>query len=323
MLASQKDWVFRRTWMLIRCPRCGFEQPKDRFCANCGVDTENFRPERRGRAKDSNSAFYYFLAVVVFSATAWFLYQRSLEPTESGRIRNKSTTFEKMGLNANEKPESPESPETEVVPLPVTPSPAAAATAAPTPPIPGTPSPLRFVVYFAEVPSDTMRDIVEDRNTRPESDHWIVGAFRSSVLQKPAVRLLDTPESRSVSNFEEPIQIFSGSRDPKQKEALGLFINVLPLSSENRIFQIKVEIRKVLRGAQNDTTETQTLTRELAIPEGGGALIGGLLARGRKPTEAEEAIYQSSFLKILSSDLFQSGGSDFMLFIEATSMGNP
>lgn len=30
--------------MLINCPRCGFSQPKDRYCASCGVDMENFTP---------------------------------------------------------------------------------------------------------------------------------------------------------------------------------------------------------------------------------------------------------------------------------------
>lgn len=30
--------------MLINCPRCGFQQPKDKYCAQCGVDIESFRP---------------------------------------------------------------------------------------------------------------------------------------------------------------------------------------------------------------------------------------------------------------------------------------
>lgn len=27
---------------MIECPRCGFEQPKDQFCAKCGLDIENY-----------------------------------------------------------------------------------------------------------------------------------------------------------------------------------------------------------------------------------------------------------------------------------------
>lgn len=29
--------------MLIHCPRCGFQQPKDKYCAQCGVDMEVYR----------------------------------------------------------------------------------------------------------------------------------------------------------------------------------------------------------------------------------------------------------------------------------------
>lgn len=28
--------------MIIECPKCGFIQPKDRYCANCGIDVESF-----------------------------------------------------------------------------------------------------------------------------------------------------------------------------------------------------------------------------------------------------------------------------------------
>lgn len=32
--------------MLIECPKCGFSQPKDQYCANCGVDMHSFKPSR-------------------------------------------------------------------------------------------------------------------------------------------------------------------------------------------------------------------------------------------------------------------------------------
>ncbi len=30
--------------MIINCPRCGFSQPKDKYCARCGLDIETYRP---------------------------------------------------------------------------------------------------------------------------------------------------------------------------------------------------------------------------------------------------------------------------------------
>jgi hypothetical protein len=32
--------------MMIKCPRCGFSQPKDKYCAQCGLDIENFQPPK-------------------------------------------------------------------------------------------------------------------------------------------------------------------------------------------------------------------------------------------------------------------------------------
>jgi hypothetical protein len=30
--------------MMVSCPKCGFTQPQDRYCANCGIDMVNYRP---------------------------------------------------------------------------------------------------------------------------------------------------------------------------------------------------------------------------------------------------------------------------------------
>ena len=33
--------------MMMKCPKCGFSQPKDQYCANCGVDVGIYRPPTR------------------------------------------------------------------------------------------------------------------------------------------------------------------------------------------------------------------------------------------------------------------------------------
>lgn len=43
--------------MLVTCPKCGFQQPQDQYCANCGVDMVRFRPK-------NNSALSRFLSIV-------------------------------------------------------------------------------------------------------------------------------------------------------------------------------------------------------------------------------------------------------------------
>lgn len=32
--------------MLVKCPKCGFDQPKDTYCANCGIEMDTYRPTK-------------------------------------------------------------------------------------------------------------------------------------------------------------------------------------------------------------------------------------------------------------------------------------
>lgn len=36
-----------RTPMMINCPKCGFSQPEDQYCAKCGVDMLSYRPREK------------------------------------------------------------------------------------------------------------------------------------------------------------------------------------------------------------------------------------------------------------------------------------
>lgn len=48
--------------MLINCPKCGFSQPQDKYCAQCGVDMESYKPKE----PSGISQFFSSLAVQVF-----------------------------------------------------------------------------------------------------------------------------------------------------------------------------------------------------------------------------------------------------------------
>lgn len=66
----------------VTCPKCGFEQPKDMFCAKCGIQMDAFVPSRpsMGQRLLASTVFYGILLAVVFASAAYFLYTRSQKP---------------------------------------------------------------------------------------------------------------------------------------------------------------------------------------------------------------------------------------------------
>ncbi|MFK8138887.1 MAG: hypothetical protein AB8E15_11040 [Bdellovibrionales bacterium] len=60
--------------MIINCPKCGFEQPQDEYCANCGVHIPSFKPPEIGiqqRALKS-AGFYTFLLFALGIGSGYF-----------------------------------------------------------------------------------------------------------------------------------------------------------------------------------------------------------------------------------------------------------
>ncbi len=60
---------------MMECPRCGFTQPKDRYCANCGLDTDNYTPKKEsvGQRVKKNPMLYVVGGIILVAAVAIFL----------------------------------------------------------------------------------------------------------------------------------------------------------------------------------------------------------------------------------------------------------
>lgn len=71
--------------MLVNCPKCGFSQPQDQYCAKCGVDMQSFRakPEPVQKRLVANPVFLIGVVfVLVFSGALYIIReQRSQEIT--------------------------------------------------------------------------------------------------------------------------------------------------------------------------------------------------------------------------------------------------
>ncbi|MBX2987522.1 MAG: hypothetical protein KF802_06465 [Bdellovibrionaceae bacterium] len=64
--------------MLVNCPRCGFTQPQDKYCARCGVDMESFRPPQPSflRRTLGNPVLQIALVLGIAGVVGFGLYQK-------------------------------------------------------------------------------------------------------------------------------------------------------------------------------------------------------------------------------------------------------
>ena len=64
--------------MITKCPKCGFSQPKDKFCANCGVDIELFEPQKSPLHKQifKNTTVQIITLMVLIATAMSIIYAR-------------------------------------------------------------------------------------------------------------------------------------------------------------------------------------------------------------------------------------------------------
>ncbi|MBC7465206.1 MAG: hypothetical protein H7256_04385 [Bdellovibrio sp.] len=87
--------------MMIACPRCGFSQPEDQYCAQCGVNMHTFRPREKSTFKKltENVGIQIAVLVVIAAVSGSYLIGNSpaakfgkSERTGSTRLVKTSTT---------------------------------------------------------------------------------------------------------------------------------------------------------------------------------------------------------------------------------------
>ena len=66
----------------MKCPRCGFTQPRDQYCAQCGVDISSYKPPQQPlfqRLAKSNLLQLGLVAVVIV-LVANYLVNKKIKP---------------------------------------------------------------------------------------------------------------------------------------------------------------------------------------------------------------------------------------------------
>lgn len=91
--------------MMHECPKCGFVQPKDRYCANCGLDIENYTPAPPPWHKKfgQNIGLQVGLALSLIALLAASIYWSQKEELEKHFQQAPSSLEEMAKINNNRK----------------------------------------------------------------------------------------------------------------------------------------------------------------------------------------------------------------------------
>lgn len=342
--------------MLINCPRCGFQQPKDKYCAQCGVDIENFKPATPPAWKKffGNPLIQLSLLVIIASGAGITLYQKGQQNLERRVSYLKSTV--QINASANgpaaqfaETPTPHDQPTTDQASQAAPPGDADAAdgtitaykVAPPTATTSPTPTPSaagdktkdakalvktgtpHLVFYYAEVGRSSLNSFISaSRNTGQfmSFNDYSAGILPgiNKALTAPQVKILHK-EEHSLTDAKAAAQWFYGikdSRDPSREIGHTSVFEVSEMDTNNLRGNFEV-LRSWREQTSAGTFEIQRKSFPAIFEIGGDT---GFFMAGVMPPQSnlenEDELVSYDIYKILRSPQFRAGDSDFVIFIE-------
>lgn len=326
--------------MLINCPRCGFSQPDDKYCAQCGVDMETYRPAQISWIKKIlGSPILQFGAVFLLAgAAAFFLYHRDqanlqarvsylkgsapLNGAENQAAKNLMET-----ASAEPPPESPaldkavaaldasstadKKPDEAAVP-------AKALAAKPSGPV--------IRVFYAEVTRPALQRIFEESQSTGQfmtfKDDYSAGII-PNIDQKLSpsntnIKILHK-EERHVE-MGKSLQWFYGLKDRQDSDTdLGMttFIEMNEIEAGNYRGNLEIQRtwREVTESGKPASIQRRSFPAIFEIGSSTGFFISGVMPY-KTNLDNDDDLTNIDVFKILKSDDFQRKSSDFVIFVE-------
>lgn len=324
--------------MLVKCPRCGFSQPKDQYCAQCGIDMTAFKPPRQSAFKRyaTDPLMYLIIALLVIGVSITTLYKKD-KTDLAQRVRFLKGSLQIASTNgakteATAQPEAPQAvAAAESAPAP-TASLAAAAPATPATTAAVASGTTTAYIYYAEVPRRALERLFEESQATGQFNSF--GDYTAGIL--PDVQKRITAEGlkiRILEKSEKTIaknqQWFTGMHDAEADEDMGLSTFIELSETDNNVFRGNLEIVRNLREMDSDKRNLAAVDASATAPApqknsypaifemgpGSGFFISGVLPRKTRIAHEEELTRKGPF-EILRSPAFQNKETEFVIFIE-------
>ncbi len=339
--------------MMVNCPKCGFSQPEDQYCASCGVNMVQYRPKPVSLVRRLATNTVFQMASVSIAIFIAFIVvrernhkdhlarlelaqqsQRFAQERELRRSRAADQGIEQVESPAGD-PAPPIAEESAFAP-PKSPPPVAVNTQGAAGLVP----PAAAARGIAPTPSANLSRATQVRisfieGQRPMINELMANASQVAIAGTLSVGVVTGIQARLTTlrndngwrplessafqdmKLNQPSLVFKGLRDPASGANLGFTVQVIPNQEDDQGTFLQVDVLRVLRDTGTATEDlTFPLPEGFTVPKGGAVVIAGALPH-RQLHEGEGAIYgTSTILRIMSGESFRSGNTDAVILIE-------
>ncbi len=281
--------------MMMNCPKCGFEQPKDQFCAQCGINVDSYRPSVSiGSGLKSVAKPTLFVLILV---GAFFFLFRSVENviTEPQDVEVETTQigFGASSLRRNDAtPSSAPTPEPKMVVEP-TESTARQIEA----PVAATVATFNQVLVTFAVGEESVMELVEEE--KPNQNWHLVNQSSPIFSSTPEEVIL----RKGNNTFEYADELIAYD--------LNFFIEEIT----DKDVKVKLNVRRTLRAPSQEGGNANSYSIEQRIPLDQTLIIIDSLPRSAvidRPNSVLSTLYRSQ--------AFLSRATEFVQIIK---FGNP
>ena len=289
--------------MMINCPKCGFSQPEDQYCAKCGVDMVAYRPKEKSVSEKffSNTSMQFF-ALGVIVAICFMGYQVVRTSKRLARVGGAQQFQDLMetdeasegaaDMSQRHDMPAPDMPKTAKLMAVQTAGaaavdanaeaakvkPVAAPVAAASAPVASAKmaDATRLRVVFAEVPKPILVDWFTDSKSPPSTSGslttGVIADFQTKIRGAAnGWRPLEAPIDQTI-RLNQIVLVYKGGHDDSTGQNVGISMQLTSTALENGGATVSISSSRNLHEltAQGPTiTEVTFPEQQFTIPKGG------------------------------------------------------
>ena len=304
---------------MMTCPKCDFAQPKDQYCANCGINMEGFTPKKEPTLKRfwNNPWTQAFIMIILLSTTInYFLFKNKTLPEEV--LLPPPSVEESLPASLDTEKLEPEpfemsAQENSEIPAPSAPKESHKKVLDQT----SAPPPTQLQFQFAEGTNRFLSDLENAPSIGSQIRGITVSEFNSLTEFSRARSSLASLPGSSTETLEVGKTTFITYTGNINDEEFGISFEITPsqVSSEMVSLNIKINASLPARPELELSELSIHLEDELPIKPGDIVILSDILNTQRVLTEQELSKLGSSPLNILASKEFQNGDTDFFILL--------